>query len=241
MIISEWHLEEVVLKITHTITIAPTNYLNALWPDVEEIVEGHKHQVALNTVGTGPQHIIIHVFTRQRVCDRGYSLPLAEKLPDKQIAIIVTHDPDYTMHEVDGVDDKEVRVHSHRLQHMPRQAQPQGIEKCAQVIALPPLPCTEGLHSIWIAVTLRVKNLVGDFFSLLDLIWMLLQMHLHQREGQANCKEPQQTSPALSNVKSVPEHREFTMLELILEILLRQLLSSRFICFFIFIFSFSSH
>ena len=26
-------------KITHTITIAPTNYLNALWPDVEKQLE----------------------------------------------------------------------------------------------------------------------------------------------------------------------------------------------------------
>ena len=44
-------------KITHTITIAPTNYLNALWPDVEKQLE----RAVVRSNGRWTMEVLFHV------------------------------------------------------------------------------------------------------------------------------------------------------------------------------------
>ena len=76
-------------------------FVKNLWLDIEIVIEDHEHQVALDTIGAGPQYIIIHIFTRQRVSNGCDGLSLAQELADKRITIVITNNPDDTMHEVD--------------------------------------------------------------------------------------------------------------------------------------------
>ena len=81
-------------KITHTITIAPTNYLNALWPDVEKQLERAvvrsngrwTMEVLFNVIASGQQQLWL-AFDEEKNIDGVGTTEIVEYPNKKMLAI----------------------------------------------------------------------------------------------------------------------------------------------------------